>query len=322
MITTEINQAIKALQADEIIALPTETVYGLAGNAYSEEAIKKIFALKNRPLYNPLIVHIKSSEFLTNVACDIPDIALELATAFWPGPMTLVLKKQTSIPDIVTAGKETVAVRVPNHPVALNLLEQLNFPLAAPSANPFGSISPTTALHVYNYFKENLDIVLDGGSCEKGIESTIIGFENNQPIVYRLGSLSIESIENKIGKVLTKTHSATAPVAPGMLSRHYAPSTDTYFTNNIEKAILSNPSKRIGLLLFQNKLDDVSVEHQEVLSSSGNLNEAANKLYAAMHRLDERHLDLIIAEEFPDTGIGKTINDKLRRASKNTNGSV
>ena len=316
MITTNINQAKRALKANKIIAIPTETVYGLAGNAYSEKAIKKIFTLKKRPFYNPLIVHIKSAEFLTHVAREIPKIAMELATEFWPGPLTLVLKKKPSIPDIVTSGKDTVAIRVPNHQLTLNLLEQLEFPLAAPSANPFGSISPTSALHVYNYFEDTLEIILDGGECEKGIESTIIGFENNQPIVYRLGSLSIEQIENKIGTVLTKTRNETSPIAPGMLSRHYAPLTDTYLTSEVEKVIQSNSNKKIGLLLFQNELKTPIVKHQEILSTSGNLKEAAKKLYAAMHRLDKLNLDLIIAEKFPDTGLGKTINDKLQRASK------
>jgi L-threonylcarbamoyladenylate synthase len=316
MIITDINQAKKALKNNKIISIPTETVYGLAGNAYSEKAIEKIFSLKKRPFFNPLIVHIKSAEFLTNVARDVPAIAMDLANEFWPGPLTLVLKKKSIIPDIVTSGKDTVAIRMPNHPITLKLLEELEFPLAAPSANPFGSISPTSAVHVYNYFKDKLDIILDGGECEKGIESTIIGFENNQPIVYRLGSLSIESIENKVGNVLTETLNETAPNAPGMLSRHYAPSTDTYLTNEVEKLILSNPNKRIGLLLFQNQLENSLVEHQEVLSGSGNLEEAAKQLYAAMHRLDKLYLDLIIAEKFPDTGLGKTINDKLQRATK------
>jgi L-threonylcarbamoyladenylate synthase len=316
MIITDIDQAKQALENNDIISIPTETVYGLAGNAYSEKAIEKIFNLKKRPFFNPLIVHIKSSAFLINVARDIPSIALDLANEFWPGPLTLVLKKKSIIPDIVTAGKDTVAIRVPNHPLTLNLLEQLEFPLAAPSANPFGSISPTSAVHVYNYFEDRLDIILDGGECEKGIESTIIGFENNQAIVYRLGSLSIESIENKVGNVLAETRNETAPKAPGMLSRHYAPSTDTYLTSEVEKLVQSNPNKKIGLLLFQNRLENSIVEHQEILSSSGNLNEAAKQLYAAMHRLDKLNLDLIIAEKFPDTGLGKTINDKLQRATK------
>ena len=317
MITTDIELAKNELISDEIIAIPTETVYGLAGNAYSVNAVKKIFALKNRPLYNPLIVHIKSADFLPNVANEIPEIALKLAKAFWPGPLTLVLKKQAHIPDSVTSGKETVAIRVPNHPLTLSLLEQLDFPLAAPSANPFGSISPTTASHVFSYFENELKVILDGGECQKGIESTIIGFENEQPIVYRLGSLSVEQIEEKIGPVLHKTESKdNAPIAPGMLSRHYAPSTDTFLTNDVERLIQFYPDKKIGVLLFQKRIHQIPLEHQEVLSESGDLNEAAKHLYAAMHRLDKLNLDLIIAERLPDEGLGKTMNDKLERATK------
>lgn len=320
MITTDIEIAKNELMSDGIIAIPTETVYGLAGNAYSVKAVEKIFSLKNRPLYNPLIVHIKSADFLPNVASEIPELALKLAKEFWPGPITLVLKKQAHIPDLVTSGKETVAIRVPNHPLTLSLLEQLDFPLAAPSANPFGSISPTTATHVFNYFKGELNVILDGGECQKGIESTIIGFENEQPVVYRLGSLSIEQIEEKIGPVLQKTQSKdNLPIAPGMLSRHYAPTTDTFLTNDVEKLIQSYPDKKIGVLLFQNRINQIPIEHQEVLSNSGDLNEAAKNLYAAMHRLDKLNLDLIIAERLPNTGLGKTINDKLQRATKKSN---
>lgn len=316
MITTDLEKAKKALSENNIIAIPTETVYGLAGNAYSEKAIKKIYALKKRPFYNPLIVHIKSAAYLMNVARDIPELAQKLANEFWPGPLTLVLKKQLHIPDIVTSGKDTVAIRVPNHPLTLNLLEQLEFPLAAPSANPFGSISPTSAIHVQNYFEHDLEVILDGGECEKGIESTIIGFENNQPILYRLGSLSIEDIENKIGKVLAKIHDDAAPKAPGMLSRHYAPSTDTYLTDDVEKLIQLYSDKKIGLILFENPIQQTSVEHQEILSKSGDLKEAAKNLYAAMHRLDQLGLDMIIAQRLPDVGLGKTLNDKLERATR------
>jgi L-threonylcarbamoyladenylate synthase len=316
MITTDLKKAKKALQQNNIVAIPTETVYGLAGNAFSDVAIKKIFTLKKRPFYNPLIIHIKSAEFLPEVAIDITKIAIQLAKEFWPGPLTLVLKKQPHISDLVTAGKNTVAIRVPNHPLTLELLNQLEFPVAAPSANPFGSISPTTAHHVHTYFKDDLAIILDGGACEKGIESTIIGFENELPIVYRLGSLSIEHIEAKIGNVVAKTHSDdNSPVAPGMLSRHYAPATATFLTNNVEQLIQAHPNKKIGLLLFQNNVTQ-TVEHQEILSKSGNLEEAAKNLYAAMHRLDQLNLDMIIAERLPDIGLGKTMNDKLQRATK------
>ena len=169
MITTNMDVAKQVLSDEGIIAIPTETVYGLAGNAYSVKAVEKIFALKRRPHFNPLIVHIKSAASITDVACDIPAAAILLATQFWPGPLTLLLNKKPNIPDIVTAGKKTVAVRVPNHLLTLNLLEQLDFPLAAPSANPFGSISPTSSAHVYSYFKEDLAVILDGGNCNNGV---------------------------------------------------------------------------------------------------------------------------------------------------------
>lgn len=316
MITTDIDLAKRTLDRGDLIALPTETVYGLAGNAFSELSVHKIFALKQRPLYNPLIVHIKSADYLREVAHDIPLVAQQLADSFWPGPLTLVLKKKSVIPDIVTAGKDTVAVRVPKHQVALQLLEKLSFPLAAPSANPFGSISPTSASHVLSYFKDKLEIILDGGECEKGIESTIIGFENDQAIVYRLGSLSIEEIEQKIGKVLTHTHDDTAPNAPGMLSRHYAPTTETLLTSNISSLVSTYAGEKIGLLAFKEVPKEINVTHQEVLSKSGNLEEAAKNLYACMHRLDKMGLDLIIAERLPNVGLGKTLNDKLQRATK------
>ena len=318
MISKDINEAIEELQSDNIIGLPTETVYGLAGNAYSEKAIEKIFALKQRPLYNPLIVHIKSANFLSEVAAEIAEKAQILADAFWPGPMTLVLKKKSHIPGIVTAGKDTVAVRVPSHPIALDLLGQLDFPLAAPSANPFGSISPTCASHVFNYFGDRLKIILDGGDCQRGIESTIIGFENEEPIIYRLGSLSVDLIQEKVGPIKTKMRiEENAPEAPGMLSRHYAPSTETYLTDDVDTMIELHSHKKIGLLLFKDHKDGAAVAHQELLSINGDTTEAAKNLYAAMHRLDKLNLDLIIAERLPNVGLGRTLNDKLERASKN-----
>lgn len=316
MITINIDKACEALKSDEIIALPTETVYGLAGNAYSESALKKIFKLKNRPFYNPLILHIKSLNYLKEVAVNIPEIAIKLAEEFWPGPLTLVLKKQEHISDLITAGKNTVAVRVPSHPLTLALLDKLDFPLAAPSANPFGSISPTNAEHVFNYFGEALNVILDGGVCEKGLESTIIGFENNHPILYRHGSISIEEIEKIIGKLSITTNKDKSPNAPGMLSRHYAPKTDTYLTNNIPGLLKCFEGRKIGLLLFKNRIENKNIVHQEILSKSGDFTEAAKNLYAAMHRLDQYKLDVILAERLPDKGLGKTINDKLERATK------
>jgi L-threonylcarbamoyladenylate synthase len=316
LIITNLEIAKLSLINDEIIGMPTETVYGLAGNAFSESAIKKIFALKKRPFYNPLIVHIKSASLLNTIARDIPEMAQRLAEEFWPGPLTLVLKKQPHISDYITAGKDTVAIRVPNHPVALALLEKLDFPLAAPSANPFGSISPTSAMHVSNYFEDKLDVILEGGECERGIESTIIGFENNQPVLYRHGSISVEEIEKIVGKLKIIVNNDSKPDSPGMLSRHYAPITNTYLTNNVDELLKIFQGKKIGLLLFKDGVLNDQDTIQEVLSENGDLKEAARKLYAALHRLDKSNLDVIIAEKFPNEGLGKTLNDRLERAEK------
>lgn len=315
MITKDIQKAIEALENNELIALPTETVYGLAGNAYNETAIKKIFELKKRPFYNPLIVHLHSVAQLKEVAREIPEKAKILAEKFWPGSLTLVLKKQAHIPDLVTAGKDTVAVRIPQHLVALALLEQLDFPLVAPSANPFGSISPTSAQHVWNYFQDKLPVILDGGNCANGVESTIIGFQGDEAVLYRHGSVSVEEIEQVIGKIKTITHNDTTPDAPGMLSKHYAPKTPAVLTENIENEIQKNSGKRIGALTFKNQTK-TAVAYQEVLSVKGDLKKAAKNLYAALHRLDAMDLDIIIAERLPDNGLGITLNDRLSRAVK------
>lgn len=317
IVSKDISKAAKILIQEDLVAIPTETVYGLAGNIYSEKAIKAIFEMKQRPFFNPLIVHIKSIEQLDELAKDIPEKARLLADKFWPGPLTMVLKKQESVPDLVTAGKDSVAIRIPNHAIALALLEALDFPLAAPSANPFGAISPTTALHVAEYFSGKLELVLDGGDCQNGIESTIIGFENEEPVVYRLGSVSVEDIEGVIGKIQIKNNKENAPDAPGMLSRHYAPATTTFLESDVAQFIKGFPDKKIGLLLFKERIENTGVMPQEILSEKGDLKEAASHLYAAMHRLDKMDLDMIVAERFPNFELGKSINDRLERATKN-----
>jgi L-threonylcarbamoyladenylate synthase len=317
LISTSSSDAATLLNQNEIVAIPTETVYGLAGNAFSEIALKKIFELKKRPFYNPLIVHIKSIADLDLIATEIPEKAQLLAAAFWPGPLTLVLKKQSHIPNLVTAGKNTVAVRVPNHPVALALLGQLNFPLAAPSANPFGSISPTKAEHVAHYFKQSSLTILEGGECQRGIESTIVGFKGESTVLYRLGSITIEEIEAVIGPIQIKTQAENTPSAPGMLSKHYAPKTKTVLTESISTELLIYDTKKIGLLTYQNSVEYKNIVAHEVLAPDGSLKVAASNLYASLHKLDQLNLDLIIAEKFPDHGLGKTINDRLERATKN-----
>jgi L-threonylcarbamoyladenylate synthase len=315
LITPDIELAATELRKGNPVAIPTETVYGLAANAFATEAVEKIYALKQRPLNNPLIVHIADAGELRKIAREIPAKARMLAEALWPGPLTLVLKKNDVIPDIVTAGKETVAIRMPDHPVALSLLGKLSFPLAAPSANPFGSISPTRAEHVENYFGNRLPVILDGGPCKTGIESTIIGFDGDQPIIYRMGSITMESMESIAGMVRLHHHDDIQPVAPGMMSRHYAPAKKTFRTSDV-KSLLDGLDKNLktAVLFFSSPVAHPCIFHTEVLSPSGNLNEAATRFYDALHRLDQSDADIIIAENFPDNGLGKTLNDKLSRA--------
>ena len=314
IISKDIQKAIQLLTAEHLVAIPTETVYGLAGNIYSEKAIKSIFATKKRPFFNPLIVHIASATALKEIVTHIPTKAHILADTFWPGAMTLVLKKNAKIPHIITAGKDTVAVRIPNHTLTLELLRQLPFPLAAPSANPFGSISPTRPIHVENYFKDTLQMVLDGGACANGIESTIIGFEAEEPVIYRLGALSLEDIEAVVGPVAIKNKKENSPDAPGMLARHYAPKTSTFLVTDVAAEVQKNLGKKIGVLVFTASLENKDVT-EIVLSKAASLQEAAANLYNAMHVLDHKNLDVIIAEKFPETGLGKSINDRLQRAT-------
>ena len=314
IISKDIQKAVQLLTENQLVAIPTETVYGLAGNIFSEKAIKSIFSTKQRPFFNPLIVHISSVKSLNNLVTHVPEKAKLLAAAFWPGSMTLVLKKSKTIPDIITAGKDTVAVRVPNHPITLALLKKLPFPLAAPSANPFRSISPTKPAHVENYFRNSIKMVLDGGSCANGIESTIIGFENEEPVIYRLGALPLEEIEAVVGKISIKNKKEEKPDAPGMLARHYAPKTSTFLVDDVAAEIEKNKGKKMGVLVFKSSLNNENIT-EIILSKNGSLQEAASRLYSAMHDLDSKNLDLIIAERFSEFGLGKSINDRLQRAT-------
>ncbi|MFK8060698.1 MAG: L-threonylcarbamoyladenylate synthase [Polaribacter sp.] len=314
IISKDIKKAIQLLTDEQLVAIPTETVYGLAGNIFSEKAIKSIFSTKKRPFFNPLIVHIPSINSLDAIVTHIPKKAKLLADAFWPGSMTLVLKKNKKIPDLITAGKDTVAVRVPNHPVTLALLKQISFPLAAPSANPFGSISPTKPKHVENYFKEDIKMVLDGGNCKNGIESTIIGFENDEPIIYRLGALALEDIEAVVGQISIKNKKENNPDAPGMLARHYAPKTRTFLVDDVANEVKNHKNKKIGILVFKDSLNDVSLT-EIILSKNGSMQEAAANLYSSLHELDTLNLDVIITEKFSENGLGKSINDRLQRAT-------
>lgn len=314
LIGTDIERAIELLHANELVAIPTETVYGLAGNAFSDVAVAKIFAAKNRPAFDPLIVHTSHYERITELVLDIPSPAQKLAAAFMPGPITLLLPKRERIPDIVTAGSTIVAVRVPDHPLTLQLLRALDFPLAAPSANPFGYISPTRAGHVARQLGDRISYILDGGPCAVGLESTIVGFPEGQPTVFRKGGIAVEDIEAQIGPVQVREHSSSNPQAPGMLKSHYAPGVPVLL-GDIPQLLEQHAGKRIGLLTFQNQYKEVPEEHQVVLSSAGDLTEAARHLFSGLRYLDQLPLDLIIAEPVPERGLGRAINDRLRRAA-------
>jgi L-threonylcarbamoyladenylate synthase len=308
-IGTDIEKAVKLLTHDELVAIPTETVYGLAGNALNRSSVTKIFSVKNRPQFDPLIVHVPDLEKANAYVLEIPEAAKKLAEKFWPGPLTLLLKKNSVIPDLVTAGLDTVGIRCPDHALTRELLKRLPFPLAAPSANPFGYVSPTRPEHVDEQLGSRIQYILDGGVCPVGIESTIIGFEDNQPVVYRLGGLSVEAIESTIGNVTLMTHSTSNPKAPGQLKSHYAPGKKVIL-GSIEALLKMH--ERAGVLSFSK---DHQVKNQIILSPAAKTEEAAQHLFEALRAFDKMDIDVVLAELVPDQGLGRAINDRLRRAA-------
>ena len=313
-IGSDLQKAITLLQSDELVGIPTETVYGLAGNALSTKAIAKIFEAKNRPFFDPLIVHVPSIETAYQYVSHIPEKALLLANHFWPGPLTLLLPKKTIIPDLATSGLNTVGIRCPQHPLTTQLLKLLPFPLAAPSANPFGYISPTNPQHVNQQLGDKIRYILDGGECNVGLESTIIGFEQDQPIAYRLGGLSIEQLEAIVGKVEIQLNASSNPAAPGQLKSHYAP-TKKLIIGDLETLAVAHAHLRVGILAFNRNVSGVEITQQRVLSHSSDLSEAAQHLFAYLRELDQLSVDVILAEEVPPVGLGRAINDRLKRAS-------
>jgi len=310
----DISKAASLLQQGKLVAIPTETVYGLAANALDVDAVTKIFVAKNRPYFDPLIVHVHNAEAVKEYADKIPDKAFELMERFWPGPLTLLLPKKNIVPDLVTAGLDRVGLRCPDHPMTLELLKSISFPLAAPSANPFGYVSPTTPRHVNDQLGNEIEYILDGGECNVGIESTIVGFEGDSSIIYRLGGLQVEDIESVIGRVQVNTTSVSNPQAPGQLQSHYAPRKPVLI-GDVQEMAKENKSKSIAVLSFKKLILPVEVKKEIVLSPSGNLNEAAQKLFSSLRELDAVDIDIILTELVPDTGLGRAINDRLRRAA-------
>lgn len=312
-IGTDIQKAKGLLDKGELVAIPTETVYGIAGNGLNEYAIAQIYTVKNRPQFNPLILHVSSVAQLSNWVDRIPEACNQLINDFCPGPITFLLPKNRFIPDLVTAGSPLVAIRIPDHPMTRALLSILDFPLAAPSANVSGYISPVTADHVLQGLGGKIPYILDGGACQVGLESTIVGFENDAIVVHRLGAISAAQIATATGKQVLTSLAHASPTAPGQLKRHYTPR-KPFYVGDVEALAASCLNKRIGVISFSTDYGGIAAE-QQVLSPSGNLEEAAAQLFKAMRLLDDADVDLILSEQFPNTGIGRAINDRLQRAA-------
>jgi L-threonylcarbamoyladenylate synthase len=313
----------QALRADYLVGVPTETVYGLAGNAQSQLACQRIFKVKGRPFNDPLIVHVLDLEMLDRVA--IRDERLNrIADAFWPGPLTIILRRRASVPAIVTSGLNTIAVRIPAHPVFRRLISAAGIPLAAPSANPFGYISPTTSAHVEAQLGDLIDFILEGGPCTIGIESTILDLASpTPPRILRPGGITANLIEMIIGPidsiaVRSKENPVGPLLAPGLLDRHYSPTTPLRLRERVfgNDELYELPSK-VAALCFRRPASRAQQAKPNIhwLTDDGNPDEAAKSLFSILRKLDATKYESIEAEPAPDDGIGRAINDRLRRAA-------
>lgn len=298
-ITKNISLVIDELIKGNPVALPTETVYGLAANALNKDAVLNIFKIKKRPHFDPLIVHIKNISEIYKYAKYIPEDVFKLADKFSPGPITYVINKKNNIHDLVTAGLKTVAIRIPSHPLIINVLKNIPFPLAAPSANMFGRISPTSAKDVLKELNGKINYVLEGGKSKIGIESTVLGFENNEVFILRPGFITKSQIENILGKKVQHKIFKTKINSPGLLSSHYAPHTPLYIAEgNIDFDILKN--RKAGFL---------------DISKFKNINSLASNLFSELRKMDEKKYTFLVVEKIVNEGLGFAVNDRLQKAS-------
>ena len=297
------------LRKGKLVSFPTETVYGLGADATNKNAISRIYQSKSRPSFNPLITHVTSAQKASDYV-HMNDMTIELADKFWPGPFTMVLplKENSGLSDLVTAGLKTAAIRVPENPIAQSLLKSFDGPIAAPSANKSGHISPTTAQHVDEEFGQELELIIDGGACKKGLESTIIEVRNNQIILLRPGSITPSQIEEITGnKVSINSPATNKPNAPGQLKSHYAP-------NAKVRLNATNVEKDECFLAFGEVSHGADVDTLN-LSTSGDLQEAAANLFSMLRELDKMNFSTIAVSPIPDIGLGIAINDRLKRAA-------
>ena len=313
-IGTDLRRAADIIRRGGLVGMPTETVYGLAANALDPQAVARIFEAKERPAFDPLIVHVPDVSWMPRVATEFPELAHRLAGRFWPGPLTILLPKAAAVPDLVTSGLPDVGVRIPRHLLALELLRWADCPLAAPSANLFGRLSPTTAKHVADQLADRVDYILDGGPCGVGVESTVLRL-SPRPCLLRPGGVSLEDIVQIAGPieiVAATDHPGEVSLAsPGMLPQHYAPRTPLILDPPADQLLRG----RWGVLCFQRLPESRDCSAHEILSPRGDLSEAAANFFSALRRLDALGLDGILAESFPEIGLGRALNDRLLRAA-------
>ena len=318
VVGTDFSKAGELIRQGGLVAFPTETVYGLGANALNPTAVARIFEAKGRPHFDPLIVHIESVDNAKSLVAEFPLLAERLADKFWPGPLTMVLPKTSLVPDLVTSGLPTVAVRIPKHPMARQLLEEAGVPIAAPSANRFGRLSPTRAEHVAEQLGDRIDYILDGGPCEVGLESTVLDLTAFPPRLLRPGGISLEDLEAVIGKIeiIDQPGEGETPAAPGMLTKHYAPETRVVVFDSPEQLPTERSRCALLTLVPVNKADAAGFLAVEFLSASGDLREAAANFFAKMRQLDDAGAEKILAVRFPNQGLGRALNDRLQRAAK------
>lgn len=316
MITTDLHQAVAILRAGKLVAFPTETVYGLGADANNPQAVAKIYTAKGRPLTHPVIVHIPDINHLQYWAREIPASAWQLGKAFWPGPLTLILKKSDQVSNTVTGNQDTIGLRVPAHPIAHKLLIEFGGGIAAPSANRFGELSPTTAQHVQDSLADDVDLILDGGACAVGIESTIIDLSSSEPRLLRPGAISISAIENILGSQLS-TSQKNSPRAPGMLASHYAPHTSMKIIESANLIaiieLLLQQGKNIGVLSFNTT--PIAKPQVTWIMMSQDIKQYSHDLYAILHAVDSENHDVILVEQPPQTEEWLAVNDRLNKAA-------
>jgi L-threonylcarbamoyladenylate synthase len=309
-----IAKAAGIIRNGGVVAFPTETVYGLGADATNASAVARVFELKQRPSFDPLIVHVADAESAGEFGhMDIGTAGL-LTARFWPGPLTIVVPRTRKVPRIVTAGLDTVAIRMPAHPGALALIRAARTAIAAPSANLFGSVSPTTAEHVSEQLP-GVDLILNGGPCSVGVESTIVALTGSVPRLLRPGGIPVEEIEKVVGRVVIESRTPDVPEAPGQLSRHYATRTRLEIAPEGSAAAKPRQGEKLGVIALRQPSNPSGYASVEILSASGDMREAAARLFAALRRLDRQALDRIVAFPLAEHGLGRAIMDRLRRCA-------